>query len=99
MHHHVTDGFWLPAERWQSGIAFSAAQLLEVAVMLLGASSTKETKSYLRPARSESTSETRLPAHGCDKLGTAAQITSVSRNRVKPSAKKYSALQKTLSGI
>ena len=30
--------FWNPAERWQAGIAFSAKQLLEVAVMLLGAS-------------------------------------------------------------
>ena len=30
--------FWKPAPRWQSGIAFSAKQLLEVAVMLLGAS-------------------------------------------------------------
>ncbi|WP_050425163.1 YeiH family protein [Bradyrhizobium tropiciagri] len=29
---------WKPAERWRSGIAFSAKQLLEVAVMLLGAS-------------------------------------------------------------
>jgi uncharacterized integral membrane protein (TIGR00698 family) len=29
---------WAPADRWQSGIAFSAKQLLEVAVMLLGAS-------------------------------------------------------------
>ncbi len=30
--------FWRPSERWQRGIAFSAKQLLEVAVMLLGAS-------------------------------------------------------------
>ena len=30
--------FWNPSERWQAGIAFSAKQLLEVAVMLLGAS-------------------------------------------------------------
>ena len=30
--------FWKPSERWQIGIAFSAKQLLEVAVMLLGAS-------------------------------------------------------------
>jgi len=30
--------FWTPSERWQRGIAFSAKQLLEVAVMLLGAS-------------------------------------------------------------
>jgi uncharacterized integral membrane protein (TIGR00698 family) len=30
--------FWKPPERWQVGIAFSAKQLLEVAVMLLGAS-------------------------------------------------------------
>jgi len=30
--------FWMPPERWQVGIAFSAKQLLEVAVMLLGAS-------------------------------------------------------------
>jgi uncharacterized integral membrane protein (TIGR00698 family) len=30
--------FWTPTERWQRGIAFSAKQLLEVAVMLLGAS-------------------------------------------------------------
>ena len=30
--------FWNPPERWQAGIAFSAKQLLEVAVMLLGAS-------------------------------------------------------------
>ncbi|MBR1147301.1 putative sulfate exporter family transporter [Bradyrhizobium sp. AUGA SZCCT0431] len=29
---------WHPSERWRSGIAFSAKQLLEVAVMLLGAS-------------------------------------------------------------
>lgn len=28
--------FWKPSERWQAGIAFSAKQLLEVAVMLLG---------------------------------------------------------------
>jgi uncharacterized integral membrane protein (TIGR00698 family) len=34
----VIRGFWTPAKRWQSGIAFSAKQLLEVAVMLLGAS-------------------------------------------------------------
>jgi uncharacterized membrane protein YadS len=30
--------FWRPSERWQIGIAFSAKQLLEIAVMLLGAS-------------------------------------------------------------
>ena len=30
--------FWKPSERWRTGIAFSAKQLLEVAVMLLGAS-------------------------------------------------------------
>ncbi|MBR1149418.1 YeiH family protein [Bradyrhizobium sp. JYMT SZCCT0428] len=30
--------FWMPPERWRSGIAFSAKQLLEFAVMLLGAS-------------------------------------------------------------
>jgi uncharacterized integral membrane protein (TIGR00698 family) len=30
--------FWTPPERWQGGIAFSAKQLLELAVMLLGAS-------------------------------------------------------------
>jgi uncharacterized integral membrane protein (TIGR00698 family) len=30
--------FWQPSERWRAGIAFSAKQLLEVAVMLLGAS-------------------------------------------------------------
>jgi len=29
---------WTPAERWRAGIAFSAKQLLEIAVMLLGAS-------------------------------------------------------------
>jgi uncharacterized integral membrane protein (TIGR00698 family) len=29
---------WKPSERWRAGIAFSAKQLLEVAVMLLGAS-------------------------------------------------------------
>jgi uncharacterized integral membrane protein (TIGR00698 family) len=29
---------WNPSERWRSGIAFSAKQLLEIAVMLLGAS-------------------------------------------------------------
>jgi uncharacterized integral membrane protein (TIGR00698 family) len=29
---------WTPSERWRSGIAFSAKQLLEVAVVLLGAS-------------------------------------------------------------
>ena len=34
----VIRGFWTPTERWQSGVAFSAKQLLEVAVMLLGAS-------------------------------------------------------------
>jgi len=34
----VIRGFWTPGERWQSGVAFSAKQLLEVAVMLLGAS-------------------------------------------------------------
>ena len=34
----VIRGFWTPPEPWQSGIAFSAKQLLEVAVMLLGAS-------------------------------------------------------------
>jgi uncharacterized integral membrane protein (TIGR00698 family) len=31
-------GFWTPGRRWRAGIAFSAKQLLEVAVMLLGAS-------------------------------------------------------------
>jgi len=31
-------GVWTPTERWKQGIAFSAKQLLEVAVMLLGAS-------------------------------------------------------------
>ena len=31
-------GFWTPGPRWRTGIAFSAKQLLEVAVMLLGAS-------------------------------------------------------------
>lgn len=30
--------FWKPSERWQAGIDFSAKQLLEIAVMLLGAS-------------------------------------------------------------
>lgn len=30
--------FWKPSPRWQAGIAFSAKQLLEAAVMLLGAS-------------------------------------------------------------
>jgi uncharacterized integral membrane protein (TIGR00698 family) len=30
--------FWKPSERWRAGIAFSAKQLLEAAVMLLGAS-------------------------------------------------------------
>lgn len=30
--------FWEPGRRWQAGIAFSAKQLLEVAVMFLGAS-------------------------------------------------------------
>jgi uncharacterized integral membrane protein (TIGR00698 family) len=34
----VVRSFWRPSERWQIGIAFSAKQLLEVAVMLLGAS-------------------------------------------------------------
>jgi Conserved hypothetical protein 698 len=29
---------WNPSERWRAGIAFSAKQLLEIAVMLLGAS-------------------------------------------------------------
>jgi uncharacterized membrane protein YadS len=32
--------FWEPGRRWQAGIAFSAKQLLEVAVALLGASLT-----------------------------------------------------------
>lgn len=31
-------GFWIPDERWSAGIAYSAKQLLEFAVMLLGAS-------------------------------------------------------------
>ena len=31
-------GFWQPGRRWQAGIVFSAKQLLEIAVMLLGAS-------------------------------------------------------------
>ena len=30
--------FWEPGQRWRSGIAFSAKQVLEVAVVLLGAS-------------------------------------------------------------
>jgi uncharacterized integral membrane protein (TIGR00698 family) len=30
--------FWIPAGHWQTGIGFSAKQLLEIAVMLLGAS-------------------------------------------------------------
>ncbi|MDQ8729174.1 putative sulfate exporter family transporter [Bradyrhizobium sp. LHD-71] len=34
----VLRAFWTPPQRWQYGIAFSAKQLLEVAVMLLGAS-------------------------------------------------------------
>ena len=34
----VIRSFWNPSERWKAGIAFSAKQLLEVAVMLLGAS-------------------------------------------------------------
>jgi uncharacterized membrane protein YadS len=34
----VTRGFPAPSERWQSGVALSAKQLLEVAIMLLGAS-------------------------------------------------------------
>lgn len=34
----IIRSFWQPSERWHSGIAFSAKQLLEVAVMLLGAS-------------------------------------------------------------
>lgn len=34
----VMRSFWRPSERWQAGIAFSAKQLLEIAVMLLGAS-------------------------------------------------------------
>ena len=34
----IIRAFWTPAKRWQHGIAFSAKQLLEVAVMLLGAS-------------------------------------------------------------
>lgn len=34
----VLRAVWQPSERWQAGIAFSAKQLLEVAVMLLGAS-------------------------------------------------------------
>lgn len=33
----ATRSFWKPPDRWQAGIAFSAKQLLEVAVMLLGA--------------------------------------------------------------
>lgn len=31
-------GLWAPGERWQAGIAFSAKYLLEIAVVLLGAS-------------------------------------------------------------
>ena len=34
----VVRSFWRPSERWLIGIAFSAKQLLEVAVTLLGAS-------------------------------------------------------------
>jgi uncharacterized integral membrane protein (TIGR00698 family) len=34
----VVRTIWTPSDRWQSGIAFSAKQLLEAAVMLLGAS-------------------------------------------------------------
>ena len=34
----VIRSFWAPAERWQRGIAFGAKQLLEIAVVLLGAS-------------------------------------------------------------
>ena len=34
----IIRGVWTPSRRWQVGIAFSAKQLLEVAVMLLGAS-------------------------------------------------------------
>jgi uncharacterized integral membrane protein (TIGR00698 family) len=34
----VIRAVWQPGERWQPGIAFSAKQLLEIAVMLLGAS-------------------------------------------------------------
>jgi len=34
----VVRSIWSPSERWLAGIAFSAKQLLEVAVMLLGAS-------------------------------------------------------------
>ena len=34
----VVRTMWAPSDRWQSGIAFSAKQLLEAAVMLLGAS-------------------------------------------------------------
>ncbi|MGN6115057.1 MAG: YeiH family protein [Nitrobacter sp.] len=34
----VVRTIWAPSDRWQSGIAFSAKQLLEAAVMLLGAS-------------------------------------------------------------
>jgi uncharacterized integral membrane protein (TIGR00698 family) len=34
----VIRSFWVPGRRWRAGIAFSAKQLLEVAVMLLGAS-------------------------------------------------------------
>ena len=34
----VLRAFWNPSKRWQAGVAFSAKQLLEFAVMLLGAS-------------------------------------------------------------
>ncbi len=34
----IIRAFWVPGSRWQPGIAVSAKQLLEVAVMLLGAS-------------------------------------------------------------
>src|SRR5690242_11484225 len=34
----VVPTIWIPSERWQVGIAFSAKQLLEAAVALLGAS-------------------------------------------------------------
>ena len=48
--------FWNPSERWQAGIAFSAKQLLEVAVMLLGASI-----SFAAIAASGSPCSARLP--------------------------------------
>lgn len=46
----VVRSLWAPGERWQAGIAFSAKYLLEVAVVLLGASVSAATILHAGPA-------------------------------------------------